>query len=320
MARLPGTPPAGPAALHRGAARSVPLIVPLLVAIVAATGCSAKPARAKAKRGSVAARAREEKPLLEPTNVTTDAADRAAASPDPGPAEPGGNAAPPASTAVAETASADATPAPPEPEPAIPEDAAPLPSLGTSAPDRPRPRSPLVDPDTAIPLDGGRVQVSSPLGWTRSPRSQNYLVRYQPGPRKTSPSIVVTAEPAPGGLATVTTKNQADLVAAVTAKLAVDFPAGGPVKVIRKPQAVTLGEHAGVAWAVPGSAKVDGLTEAIDRFAWGVVLDGRLYVVEARAPRGKLDDDAKARAKAVASALVRPAGAPDGSSGTAPAE
>ena len=48
------------------------------------------------------------------------------------------------------------------------------------------------------------------------------------------------------------------------------------------------------------------------RSAWGVVLGGRLYIVEARAPRGKVDDAAKDRAKAVASTLVRPQGAPAG--------
>jgi hypothetical protein len=44
----------------------------------------------------------------------------------------------------------------------------------------------------------------------------------------------------------------------------------------------------------------------------GVVLGGRLYTVEARAPKGKVDDDAKAAAKAVAATLYRPEGAPAG--------
>jgi hypothetical protein len=84
------------------------------------------------------------------------------------------------------------------------------------------------------------------------------------------------------------------------------------VKVIKRPAAARLGPQAGVAWAVPGMAKVDGLSEPIERFAWAVVLGGRLYVVEARAPKGKLDDAAKDRAKAVASTLFRPVDAPQG--------
>ena len=326
MPRPPGTPRAGRSAFERGAARHASLVASLLLAILVAPGCSSKPARKKGKSRAAATRQREERPLV----------DQAPAA-DPAAATAGGDDAPPVASAApeptADASQAEATERPTERPPPPAADPAPeasptdavspptaLPSLGAPSGDETRPRSPLVDPDTAIPVDGGRIEVSSPLGWTRSPRSQNYLVRYQPGPRKSYPSIVVTAEPAPAGLAAVTEKTHADLLAAITAKLAVDFPAGGAVKVIKRPAAVTLGKHPGVAWAVPGSAKVDGLTETIDRFAWGVVLGGRLYVVEARAPRGKLDDAAKDRAKAVASTLFRPAGAPEGNpEGSAPA-
>lgn len=330
MPRSPGTPRADRSALGRGVDRYVLLVVPLLLAIVAAPGCSSKPPRTKGKSKAAAARQREERPLIEPAPD----AEPAAATARGGDAPPVGSAAPevPGDGPAGEANEAPTKPPPPraaepaaDPVPeATPADAAPPPtalgSLEVPSAVGDRPRSPLVDPDTAILVDGDRVEVSSPIGWTRSPRSQNYLVRYQPGPRKTYPSIVVTAEPAPEGLATVTKKNHADFVADVTAKLAVDFPAGGTTKVIKKPAAVMLGKHAGVAWAVPGSAKVDGLTETIDRFAWAVVLGERLYVVEARAPKGKLDDAAKDRAKAVASTLFRPAGAPQGSAPAAAAE
>lgn len=318
MPRLPATPRADRPVRAHGAWR-VTVVVALVLSLVAAPGCSSKPARKKGKSKASAARQREERPLIEPADAAAPTADAAATVAGDDTAAGSGTPsaaveadAVPAAAEPPATNRADAEPssAVPPAEPAPPETAATMPALDAPAPTGPRPRSALVDPDTAIPVDGGRVEVSSPLGWTRSPRSQNYLVRYQPGPRKTFPSIVVTVEPAPEGLGEVTTKNQAELVAAVTAKLAVDFPAGGPVKVIKKPQAVTLGEHAGVAWAVPGSVKIDGLTETIDRFAWGVVLGGRLYVVEARGPRAKIDDDAKARAKAVASTLFRPEGAP----------
>ena len=234
-----------------------------------------------------------------PTQLGTDAAD-VAAEPEPAP-EP----------------AAAAEPMPPDaPAPAPTDDATTAASLdalsAAGAEIANRPTSKLVDADTALRLDGGRVEVCSPLGWTRSPRSQNYLVRYQPGPKKSYPSIVVTAEPAPEGLGEITAANQSDLVAAIGTTLIETFPAGGPVKLIKKPAAATFGSHKGVAWAMPGTAKVGGLSEPVDRFAYGVVLGGRLYTVEARAPKGKVDDDAKAAAKAVAATLYRPEGAPAG--------
>ena len=317
----------------------VTVLLGLLLIAPVLPGCSTKPARKKGRSKAAAARAREEKPLVDeaPEPVVPQATDAdhapadAPASPPPG-AEPASPEGAPEDSAAAEGRPApDAAPATPAPDAALAEavqaDGEPAPAAPTlgDEPAKPsgksgkRPTSPLIDPDTAIALDGGRVEVSSPLGWTRSPRSQSYLVRYQPTPRKSIPSIVVTAEPAPTGLETVTRKNQADLVSAITSKLAVDFPAGGTVKVIKKPAAVAIGPHAGVAWAVPGSAKIDGLTETIDRFAWGVVLGGRLYVVEARGPRGKLDDAAKDRAKAVAATLLRPADAPAGNPEAPPA-
>lgn len=315
-----------------------------LAAAVVAAGCSSKPAKKKKPGQAAAARQRAEEPLVAPAEAEKPAdaekpaeagtpAEPEATAPAGADEKPADPAAPtealppaanddaaPASPGAPETApgvpsepavSDPAEPAGADPEPAAPASLSDLgPAAGAGADDRPT--SPLVDVGTALVLDGGRVEVSSPEGWTRSPRSQKYLVRYQPGTRRTYPSIVVTAEPAPEGLGSVTADTVGDLVAAITARLAVDFPAGGSVKVIKRPAAARLGPHAGVAWAVPGTAKVDGLSEPIERFAWAVVLGGRLYVVEARAPKGKLDDAAKDRAKAVASTLFRPADAPDG--------
>ncbi|MEN9664381.1 MAG: hypothetical protein RLZZ326_744 [Planctomycetota bacterium] len=336
-----------------------PLLVVLVVAAmlmplgVAATGCSSKPAARKRGKGATAAK-RPETGLAELAG-TEGSQEGSQAPPAAGTEAAEGDPAPnPAAEGVAQPAAADAAPtkpgadaadgaadpapagAPLEPaasaepmpseasEPAPVDPASPAPSLGdlsaAGADSANRPTSKLVDADTALRLDGGRVEVCSPLGWTRSPRSQNYLVRYQPGPKKSYPSIVVTAEPAPAGLGEITAANQPDLVAAIGTKLAATFPAGGLLKLIKKPAAATFGSHKGVAWALPGTAKVGGLSEPVDRFAYGVVLGGRLYTVEARAPKGKVDDDAKAAAKAVAATLFRPAEAPAGNpEGAAPA-
>jgi hypothetical protein len=284
----------------------------MAILVLGNTGCSSKPARKKGRSKAAAAREREERPLVEGAAGGESTVTPAAAAAPPPAAEPAQEATPADATGPRETPVAEASPAEPAPTD-TPSSASPgAPEGQASAGNGPRPTSPLVDPDTAIPLDGGRVEVCSPVGWTRSPRSANYLVRYQPGPRKTFPSIVVTAEPAPEGLESVSATNQAKLVSAITTKLAETFPAAGAVKLIKKPAAATLGSHSGVAWAIPGTAKVGGLSEPVDRFAWGVVLGGRLYTVEARAPKGKVDDDAKAAAKAVAATLFRPAGAPTG--------
>lgn len=316
----------------------------LIVAVCAASllaplgfvvpGCSSKPTVKKKGKGSTA-RKREETGLAELAAAESAATTPpSAASEASATAEPAATATADADVAVAEPVATDAAsePAdasaaavPPSTESVTPRaEAAPSTAdaaaseasldglAATGAGSEHRPTSKLVDADTALLLDGGRVEVCSPLGWARSPRSQNYLVRYQPGPRKSYPSIVVTAEPSPEGLGEITAANQADLVAAIGTKLAETFPAGGTVKLIKRPAAASFGPHAGVAWAMPGTAKVSGLSEPIERFAYGVVLGGRLYTVEARAPKGKVDDDARAAAKAVAATLFRPAAAPAG--------
>lgn len=299
-----------------------------------AIGCSSKPAAKKrvktAKRpetglAELAGTEGSQAPPAAGTEPAEGAADPAAestaksAATDAPPPTPGGDAADVAAEpAPALEPAAPAEPMPPAaPLPATSDATTPAASLdglaAAAASGGPaRPTSKLIDADTALRLDGGRVEVCSPLGWTRSPRSQNYLVRYQPGPRKSYPSIVVTAEPAPDGLGEITAANQSELVTAIGTKLVETFPADGAVKLIKKPAAATFGSHKGVAWAMPGTAKVGGLSEPVDRFAYGVVLGGRLYTVEARAPKGKVDDDAKAAAKAVAATLFRPEGVPAG--------
>lgn len=163
---------------------------------------------------------------------------------------------------------------------------------------------PAVDLDTALAVDEGRIAVASPSGWTRLPRSKDCLVKYQPGPKKTYPKILVTAEAAPAEFSEVTADNHQAFAAAVGEGVA---QALGKAKPLKKAAAVKLGPHFGVTWGIPGSAKVDGIAEPIERWNWAVVTGGRMYTVEARAPKGKIDDAGKAAAKAVAAALAPPA-------------
>lgn len=165
---------------------------------------------------------------------------------------------------------------------------------------------PAVDLDTALAVDDGRIAVASPAGWTRLPRSKDCLVKYQPGPKKSYPKILVTAEAAPPDFSEVTAENHQAFAAGIAEGVAQSL---GKAKPLKKPVAVKLGPHLGAFWGVPGSAKVDGISEPIERWSYAVVIGGRMYTVEARAPKGKVDDAAKAAAKAVAAALGPPTAA-----------
>jgi hypothetical protein len=165
---------------------------------------------------------------------------------------------------------------------------------------------PPVDLDTALAVDDGRIAVASPTGWTRLPRSKDCLVKYQPGPKKSYPKILVTAEAAPAGFAEVTADNHQAFAAGIAEGVA---QALGKAKPLKKAAAVKVGPHLGVLWGSPGSAKVDGISEPIERWSYAVVIGGRMYTVETRAPKGKVDDAAKAAAKAVAAALAPPTAA-----------
>ena len=163
-----------------------------------------------------------------------------------------------------------------------------------------------VDFDTAIAVDDGKVEVCSPVGWTRGPQSKSYLVKYVPSRKKTFPSIVVMAADAPEGIAEVDAGSQKNFVAAITASLAGTFSKNGKSTLLQKPAASRLGPHFGATWAAPATINVDGMKETIDRTSYAVVIGGRMYTVEVRAPKGKLDSEGRAAARAVAAALATP--------------
>jgi hypothetical protein len=167
-----------------------------------------------------------------------------------------------------------------------------------------------IDPDSAITVDGGRVSVRSPMGWRRGARSDDYVVRYTPSQQKSFPSVVVLGGDPPAGFDEVTEGNHKEFVAAVAEQLAETFSNGGKSTLLKKPVTVTLGPHLGVAWAAPGTAKVAGMKEAIERSCVAVVVAGRMYTVEARAPKGKLDDAGRSAARGVAAGIAGPVETP----------
>lgn len=166
--------------------------------------------------------------------------------------------------------------------------------------------TPGIDPNSGLDLDSNRVRAFSPAGWRRAPKSYDYLVRYQSTPQLPFPSVVIVAADPPEGFAEVTKANQADFVAAMAARLAGESGGAGQPGLLRPPAAVRVGPHHAAGWSAPGEAKLDGLPKKIERECTAVVVDGRLYTVEAWAPRGKLDEKARAAARAVTAALAVP--------------
>jgi hypothetical protein len=166
--------------------------------------------------------------------------------------------------------------------------------------------APAVEPNSGLDLDGKRVRAFSPAGWRRAPKSYDYLVRYQFNPQLAYPSVIVLAADPPEGFATVTSENHEAFADAVAKRLAEEFGGDGKPALRRKPAAATVGAHHAVTWSAPGEAKLDNILKPIERECTAVVIDGRLYTVEAWAPVGKLDNKAKAAARAVAAALAVP--------------
>lgn len=166
---------------------------------------------------------------------------------------------------------------------------------------------PAIDPQATITVDDDRVTVAPPAGWSRAPRTKDCLVRYLPGSKGGYPSITVLVDEAPASLAAVTAENHAAFVAAVAADLDATFVHRGTSTLTRRPRGLTVGPHRAVAWTAPGRATVGGMKQEIERDCVALVIDGRIYTVEARAPKGRLDDAGRAAARAVA-AHILPAG------------
>jgi len=187
---------------------------------------------------------------------------------------------------------------------------APKPKVTTEQATVPSESVPAVEPNSGLDLDGKRVRAFSPAGWRRAPKSYDYLVRYQSMPQLAYPSVVVLAADPPEGFAEVTTENHKAFVDAVAKRLAEEFGVDGKPALRRKPAAATVGSHHAVIWSAPGESKLDRILKPIERECTAVVIDGRLYTVEAWAPVGKLDDKAKAAGRAVAAALAVPSADP----------
>ena len=176
-------------------------------------------------------------------------------------------------------------------------------------PKKGKPEKPIVpadvDAESAVRVDEGRISVAPPVDWKREPKSKDYLARYVPGGGRTYPSVTVLGGDPPAGITAVDGDNHAAFVTAVAESLADQFTGpNGKSTLLKKPAAVELGPHKGVVWTAPGRAKVGGQTQDIERSCAAVVVAGRMYTVEARAPKGKLDDAGRAAGRGVAAGIA----------------
>lgn len=179
---------------------------------------------------------------------------------------------------------------------------------------------PGIDVHTALDLDEKRVRAFSPLEWRRASKSKDYLVRYQSKAQLAYPSVIIVAADPPEGFAKVTEANHTKFVDAVAAKLAEPSEGDGKGSLLKKPVAIQVGTHRAAGWTAPGEAKLDNLVKKIERDCTAVVVNGRMYTVEAWAPVGKLDAKAKAAGHAVAAGLAVPSTDPIESSFPTPSK
>lgn len=177
---------------------------------------------------------------------------------------------------------------------------------------------PKIDEATQFTVDDGRTIVASPKGWVRAPKSKDYLVRYQRAGKKPYPTVTVTVADPPSGIKSVGKGDHAAFVEAMAASLAERFTKEGKSSLTIPPTAVQLGDHFAVAWAAPGRSKSGKANES--RFNYSLMLDGRLYNVEACGLRNKLGPDGILAAKAVASAISATVTAEPEPAETEPAE
>lgn len=138
-------------------------------------------------------------------------------------------------------------------------DVGPLPELGDSLP----------------LLDGGRLEISPPKAWVVSPRSTQYLVRFQSESGNPYPSVLVTAQDSPK-FKQLTVDNLETFARSVAAEL----EAAGVKTTVKVGR---IGSHLGVMYTRRARVK-DALGGIVERLFFETVAGGRRYQFELRTP------------------------------------
>lgn len=129
--------------------------------------------------------------------------------------------------------------------------------------------------DVLPPLDGGRLELSPPQEWVVSPRSTQYIVRFQADQGNPYPSVLVTAKDCPQVKSL--TSDSLPLFARLVAS---ELESAG-VKTTVKPG--RIGDHLGVMYTRRARVK-DALGGIVERVFFDTVVNGRRYQFELRCP------------------------------------
>lgn len=125
--------------------------------------------------------------------------------------------------------------------------------------------------DYLPPMDGGRVEMAPPEGWTMAPRGSKFLARFIPDADTDYPTILVTADDG-DGVTNATSENLKKLAAEVKA-----------AESVKQAKPITIGDKFhGVLYRKVNREK-DSVNKVIDRLMVATVVDGRRYTVELRA-------------------------------------
>jgi len=129
------------------------------------------------------------------------------------------------------------------------------------------------------PLDTDRVSVPPPNGWIISPRSSEWVIRFQASPTLSYPTIIVTAEDYPAML-NVSADNVGDFSRQIAAALAADG-----TKLAKKVSPTKLGNRPYATYQRLGRAG----QVVLERMFLDTVVAGRKYNLELRTPEGTID-------------------------------
>ena len=131
------------------------------------------------------------------------------------------------------------------------------------------------------PLDRERLEVAPPKGWTVSPRTEGYVVRFRESTAEKYPMILLTAEDceAMGNLSQDNVRDFADRTRRQESLGTVE--------------PITIGDFTGIVYRKRGK-EAKSVDRILERLLLVTVANGRKYTVELRTREGRLDEGKRA--------------------------
>jgi hypothetical protein len=137
--------------------------------------------------------------------------------------------------------------------------------------------------DYLPPLDGGRIAIAAPKGWSVMSRAEGYLTRFYKVNPSGLPRILITVEEYDSPtMKTATASNLGDFMALMDERVAGELIPG--VSLIEPVRPMVLGENPFVRYVRPASLK----GAAVERQILCTLVDGRLYTIDLQVLAGTL--------------------------------